>query len=454
MATKQSPAPRRALMDTSVEQWQAVGWMVANIDRELPAIRRAAAGIELAAFTDDEAALVLQAIREVCERPAASITEIIVECRGIDAGFSSVRLAREADQNATAHRRVLSDCLDRIAEGHAQRLYLDALEDAQASDLGPAARQMAVERLAKVAERAAPARDEETDALTVADQWAQDPDEKLIPTGFQALDQRFGGGLPTGITAISGMPGAGKSAFAGGLILGALEHDRELRAIWFRGEMSNSLLWSRFLATWSAIRYPAVPRITSKEARKRRPAAHKVNADLANIVGGRLHIIDPPLSAERMVAAIRRLRPGLVVIDYLQRCGAPGFPDKRSEIDHVLSVVSDITTRDDLATIIVSSMAGRHQSARGGADIGGMTKESNRLDYDCHNYLALWCDKRDRKSDPRPVRLEIVKARSGGEGELDLWFSGTDQTFTPQASDDQERLAADDFAGHALEPGR
>lgn len=454
MATDQSPAARRARIDTSADQWQAVAWMAANVGREPLAVRRAVAGIEVAAFTDDDAALVLEAITRVCERPRATMAEIIAECRGLDARFCSARLGSELDRYAAAEPRVLSDCLERVAEGHAQRLYLDALEDAQAGDLGPAARQMAMERLAKVAERAGPARNEDTDALTVADQWAQSPDEKLIPTGFPVLDQRFGGGLPTGITAISGMPGAGKSAFAGGLILGALEHDRELRAIWFRGEMSNSLLWSRFLATWSAIRYPAVPRITSKEARKRRPAAHKVNADLANVVGGRLHIVDPPLSAERIAAAIRRLRPGLVVIDYLQRCGAPGFPDKRSEIDHVLSVVSDITTRDDLATIIVSSMAGRHQSARGGADIGGMTKESNRLDYDCHNYFALWCDKRDRKSDPRPVRLEIVKARSGGEGELDLWFSGTDQTFTPQASEEQERLAADDFAGHALEPGR
>jgi hypothetical protein len=98
-------------------------------------------------------------------------------------------------------------------------------------------------------------------------------------------------------------------------------------------------------------------------------------------------------------------------------------------------VVSDLTTELDLATIVVSSMS---KGTNGGADIGGLTKESNRLDFDAHNYLALWSDKKDRDRDPRPVRLEIAKGRTGGEGSLDLWFSGSAQSFTPQAADGYE----------------
>ena len=239
------------------------------------------------------------------------------------------------------------------------------------------------------------------------------------------------------------MPGTGKSALAGMLLLGALLEDRGLRAIWFRGEMSDRLLWSRFLATWSAIRSPAVPRITRRDASRRTKDARAVNADLANIVGDRLHIVGAPLTAEKMAAEIKRRRPDVVIVDYLQRTSAPGFQDKRSEIDHVLGVVSDLTTELDLATIVVSSMS---KGTNGGADIGGLTKESNRLDFDAHNYFALWSEKKDRDRDPRPVRLEIAKGRTGGEGSLDLWFSGSAQNFTPQAAshyEDQAERCAD-----------
>jgi len=289
-------------------------------------------------------------------------------------------------------------------------------------------------------------------ALSVADQWAREEEERLIPTGLAMIDNRFGGGLSPGITAICAMPGNGKSALAGAMMLGAMLNDRTLQAIWFRGEMSNSLLWSRFLAYWSTLRSPAVPAITRREASKRSKAARKVNADLATIVGDRLRIVGPPITADRIAEEIERHRPGIAVLDYLQRTSAPGFQDKRSEIDHVLGVVSDLTTRFDLATIVVSSMAGsRNQTA----EIGSLTKESNRLDFDAHTYLALWGEKRDRDQDPRPMRLEIAKGRTGGEGTVDVWFSGSGQTFRPQAAEPSgERSESfQDFAAFNVEVG-
>jgi replicative DNA helicase len=362
-------------------------------------------------------------------------------------------LAQAMQQTAGIHERFLQAAAARITEAHAQRRFGSLLTDALATDLDPAARQAIIEQLAAVGRSGPDADGPATDAVSVAARWAEDDDERLIPTGFSILDRRFGGGLPAGITAICGMPGTGKSAMAGMLLLGSLLEDRKLRAIWFRGEMSDRLLWSRFLATWSTIRSPAVDRITRKEASRRSKAARAVNADLANVVGDRLHIIGAPLTAERMAAAIKRHRPDVVVVDYLQRTSAAGFQDRRSELDHVLGVVSDLTTELDLATIVVSSMS---KGTSGGADIGGLTKESNRLDFDAHNYLALWSDKKDRDRDPRPVRLEIAKGRTGGEGSLDLWFSGSAQSFTPQAADGYEDQAerCTDFDAYSVEAAR
>jgi replicative DNA helicase len=414
--------------------------MAGNIGQKTTLIRKTLDRLDLAAFTNSGAAHVLRALREVCQRDAPSMAELTAELRRRPApdDYNIGTLAQAMQQTAGIHERFLQAAAARITEAHAQRRFGSLLTDALATDLDPAARQAIIEQLAAVGRSGPDADGPATDAVSVAARWAEDDDERLIPTGFSILDRRFGGGLPAGITAICGMPGTGKSAMAGMLLLGSLLEDRKLRAIWFRGEMSDRLLWSRFLATWSTIRSPAVDRITRKEASRRSKAARAVNADLANVVGDRFQIIGAPLTAERMAAGIKRHRPDVVVVDYLQCTSAAGFQDRRSELDHVLGVVSDLTTELDLATIVLSSMS---KGTKGGADIGGLTKESNRLDFDAHNYLALWSDNNDRDRDPRPVRLEIAKGRTGGEGSIDLWFSGSAQSFTPQAADGYEENA-------------
>jgi replicative DNA helicase len=431
-------APKNA--DTSADQWEAVGWMAGNIGQKTTLIRKTLDRIDLAAFTSTGAAHVLLALRKVCQRDAPSTVELTAELRRRPApdDYNIDTLAQAMTSTAGTHERFLHAAAARITETHAQRRFGSLLTDALAGALDEPARQAILDQLAAVGRSGPDADGPATDAVSVAARWAEDDDERLIPTGFSILDRRFGGGLPAGITAICGMPASGKSALAGMLLLGALEQNRDLRAVWFRGEMSDRLLWSRFLATWSTIRSPAIDRITRKEASRRSETARAVNADLANVVGDRLHIIGAPLTAERMVAGIKRHRPEMVVVDYLQRTSAAGFQDRRSELDHVLSVVSDLTTELDLATIVVSSMAASRSQA---AEIGSLTKESNRLDFDAHNYLALWTEKKYRDDDPKPVRLEIAKGRTGGEGSLDLWFSGSAQSFTPQAADGYEDQA-------------
>ena len=431
-------------VDTTADQWEAVGWMAANIGRKTAVIRDTVDRLDPAAFSSG-AAHVFFALLAICQRDQPTTAELTAELRRRPApdDYNVGRLAEAMQHTTGAPERFLQAAAARIAEAHAQRRFGSVLTDALAGALDEPARKAILDQLAAVGRSGPDADGPATDALSVAARWAEDDDERLIATGFSLLDQRFGGGLPAGITAICGMPGTGKSALAGMLLLGALLEDRALRAIWFRGEMSDRLLWSRFLATWSAIRSPAVPRITRRDASRRTKDARAVNADLANVVGDRLHIVGAPLTAEKMAAEIKRRRPEVVVLDYLQRTSAPGFQDKRSEIDHVLGVLSDLTTELDLATIVVSSMS---KGTNGGADIGGLTKESNRLDFDAHNYFALWSEKKDRDRDPRPVRLEIAKGRTGGEGSLDLWFSGSAQHFTPQAAshyEDQAERCAD-----------
>jgi replicative DNA helicase len=432
--------------------------MAANIRTEQRAVQDESSSLDPLAFSDPDARIAFLAVREVCTRDAPSMAELVAGIRRRPGGddFDQIRLRQAVADEAVASERHFRSTCAAVREGYEQQLYLDAIADAGEAGIDAESRREFAERFASIVRpplehQAA----DDTDALAVSQRWAEAEEERLIRTGFPFIDGRFGGGLPTGITAICAMPGAGKSALAAMLMLGALENDRSLRAIWFRGEMTEGQLWSRILAAWSSIRSPTVPKITRREASKRTPSARRVNADVANVVGGRLSIIPPPLSADRIVAGIEKHRPHVVVIDYFQRTSAAGFQDKRSELDHVLSVVADLTTKLDLATIVVSSMAGSRTST---ADIGALTKESNRLDFDAHTYMALWSEKADKKKDPRPVRLDIAKGRTGGEGVVDLWFSGSGMYFTPQAEErfEDETSAAgrrSDFEAFTMEAG-
>jgi replicative DNA helicase len=180
------------------------------------------------------------------------------------------------------------------------------------------------------------------------------------------------------------------------------------------------------VAAWSAMRPDEVDAATARDARRRTQAARKVAIDLAETIGDRLTIVEPPLSAATLEREIVKRKPTLAVVDYLQRCEAPGLADRRVEIEYVTRLLSRLATANNLAIIIVSSIAGARTEGTG---IGSLGKESNVLDYDAHAFLTLWGDDQRKSDDPREIRMRIEKSRDGGEGTVTLRFSGSSQFF-------------------------
>lgn len=459
MARKTTTAqPEHELPDTKPDQWDAIGWMIANIQKALPVVKTAAGKVKESQFTDDGARACFVAVCESIALHGPSMADVLKALRrtlSAHGGDYQAVLGKVSDAVAavaTAHRRTLDDAVAALREADRQRDFIEwqrvhAKTPPTLQGMGRAYDELREIMAKEPEEREAP----KTDALSIADRWATAKEERVIRTGFLPFDKRFNGGLPTGITAITAQPGVGKSAFAGQIMLGALLENPKLRAVWFRWEMSESLLWTKFLATWSMLRGGCVPRIGRRQAARRDADAMRVNADLAATVGERLHMVCPPMTPEQMRSVIEEHNPDLVVFDYLQKLRAEGFQDKRAEYDHVVSMIGEVTTERDIATIVVSAMSGN--SARALPPIGAMTKESNKLDYDAHNYVTLWCAEEDKKNDPRPVRMDIIKGRTGGEGSVDLTFTGSGQFFHPVSGDYLEHDVEPDpaFMSHALE---
>jgi replicative DNA helicase len=337
---------------------------------------------------------------------------------------------------------------EEVAEVYRRRSALDAMDDARRALI----QCTSGDDLAEIVERLEALRDVGNQAATAAglvdvlDAWAKHEAEPVVRTMFGPIDDRFGGGLPVGITGIAARPSHGKSALAMQLTLGSLLADPTATAVWFRGEMTNPQLASRMAAVWSAMRGEPLPAITARDARRRTKAARQVAVDLAETISNRLTVVDPPLLPATLERELVRRKPTLAVVDYLQRCEAPGLADRRAEIEYVTRLLSRLATANNVAVIVVSSIA---KGTQVGSGIGSLGKESNVLDYDAHAFLTLWGDDERKSDDPREIQMRIEKSRDGGEGSVTLQFSGSSQFFTVDPKD--EPPAFDEFSRFAPE---
>ena len=335
---------------------------------------------------------------------------------------------------------------EEVLEVYRRRSAIDAIDDARLAlvqGAGLAEVEAVAKRLEAILQPShGPATS--TGLVDLLDDWAKRDAEPVIRTLFAPVDDRMGGGLPVGITGIAARPSQGKSALALQLTLGALLADSNATAIWFRGEMTNAQLACRMAAVWSAIRGEPLQPVTRKDGKRRTKAARQAAIDLAEIVGNRFAIVEPPLCPATFEREITARKPTLAVIDYLQRCQAPGMADRRTEIEHVVRELSRLSAAHNVATIVVSSMAGGRQVGTG---IGALAKESNQLDYDAHAFLTLWGEDSQKELDPREVQLRIEKSRDGGEGAVTLHFSGSGQFFSVDPK--SEAPAFEEFSRYA-----
>jgi replicative DNA helicase len=450
--------PRRDPFDTTglerPESEKAVlAAMLVAINTQPAKVAEAAAGLEPAMFADQLHRDIMHAIQVALQAERPGIAEVTAATRRLaDAGpdYHAVTTAAITDLLGTfvGHDPIRSAQLagQEVREAYARREAILAMQDAvQAVQTvgGPDDLAAVLERLDAIRAAHAPAT-RAAGLLAILDQWARNEKEQVVKTGFSVVDDRFGGGLPIGVTGIAAKPGQGKSALALQLTLGALLADPAATAIWFRGEMTNDKLASRMVAVWSAMRGARVPAATARDARRRSKSARQVAVDLAQTIGERLAIVDPPLTPATIEREIMRRKPTLAVVDYLQLCEVMGKADRRAEVDYMTRLLARLATTHNMAIVAVSAVAkGTHE----GSGIGSVSKESNQLDYDVDAYLTLWGDD-DRSADPREIRMKVEKGRDGGEGAVSLQFSGSGQYFTSSDVDGHAETF-DEFANFA-----
>jgi hypothetical protein len=279
------------------------------------------------------------------------------------------------------------------------------------------------------AEEAHPVHDAETETKTptlvdAIDAWVRQEETPALATGITSLDRLFDGGLPLGqMTAVAAAPGVGKSALALQLALSALKSQGDLVAAWCLGEMTRAAIAARAITLWGG----EANGLTLQQIIKKADGSRQIGADLANSIGDRLKLIEPPLIIDRIERAVEKDGVKLLIVDYLQLVRSTrSYPDKTTEINEVLQKLREITNTRNLACLLVTNIA---KGVDASTEIGNIGKGSNQIDFDVDNFLFGERTPEIGGEGEVLVKWHCKKLRQGQRNDVELWFHGQYQTF-------------------------
>jgi replicative DNA helicase len=426
---------------------QCLACLLGIIDRDPEAARAIVERVGTAPWRADHTAEVFSAI--------AVVLRSISDPTTVDVGNA---IRRQADTNADddpvwalfieiiekgpitpvpTMRRLAAESADRILELHQRRqaIYLSR-ELAEAAQRGDDLAAM-TERLGVML---APTDQRKADGVITFDQCVDEylnaQDDAVIPTGFRLFDDATDGGLPVGeLTGLCAPPGAGKSALALQLVIGAMIQDPSLRALWCLGEMTPRVLVRRAACVGTAIlgRSPVKMRDAKRRTDEAREAAESMRQLLG---GGRLSVLKPALTVERIEAAIRVTKPKIVVVDYLQLMTGAGH-DRIGELEATVAQLTALANITDTAIVVVSAMP--KEAIRSGGKIGTLGKGTGQIDYAMSFFFLGEPDDEARESGAPlfDVVWRGIKARNDDRISFTARFDGPRQFYSQPVDPDE-----------------
>jgi len=251
----------------------------------------------------------------------------------------------------------------------------------------------------------------------------------LYPVGDGELDRlEIGPGL---VSLFGGAPGQGKTALVMQLVCEALERTPGLKALVCNVEMSASSLLDRQLARLSGIDLTTI--------RYRRLGAEhgeRVERGLSALddLSERLAFVRPPYTLANVAASADAFDASLILIDYIQRVGAPGeHGDRRGAVDATMGYLRQFA--DAGTAIIVVAALSRSKDAKGRSSYSGEAlslasfRETSELEYGADDaFILIGAD--DGEPADR-VTLKHLKSRHGEARDIALSFDRPHQRFTP-----------------------
>lgn len=240
---------------------------------------------------------------------------------------------------------------------------------------------------------------------------------EVVPTGYPILDKMLGGGFVRGtVSALGARPSVGKTTLA--VNIAAKNPQRKI--LFFSLEMSARMVYDKLISDVGDLDYSDCVK-------------HKVNLETVKTLLQRyenLTVIDDVYEIEDIAAIIRREKPELVMIDYIQIVQTrENIEVVRQRIDRISQIIKR-TAKSTGAHIMCLS-----QITRGAKEEPTMSalKESGGLE-ETGDYVILLkrpyvLNKADETLKPEETELKIDKNKFGESGLLQYYFRGNRQRF-------------------------
>ncbi len=262
------------------------------------------------------------------------------------------------------------------------------------------------------------------------DSWARQEKMPMVETGFGWFDH-VTGGLPIGlVTGIAAQPDLGKTAICVQLAVGALLHDRELKALWAFGEGAPDELCDRIACVASGPL--GLGLVTRDECEHRKPKARESAKAFVDVADGRLHLLNPEaeLTIERIEAGVESTGARLVVIDYFQLLYGPDRgKDRVHELDTLMDKLKRMAIRHKCAVLIACEVS---KAVSADSRAGQIGRHSAAIDYGCYNLFYGDYDGGERVESTDGtigVVWHCKKLKGRRKQNLSLRFDGATQTF-------------------------
>ena len=428
---------------------QCLAGLLDIIDRDTAAARAIVERVGTAPWRADHTAdlfraiaVVLQSSHDPTRVDVGNTIRRQAEATGVDPATDPVRalfieMADATTASPPTARRYAEEAADEILELHKRRQAIHlGREMAEAGQRGDDLSAM-YERLGAML---APTDRRDADGVITFDQCVDEylnaQDDAVIPTGFRLFDDATDGGLPVGeLTGLCAPPGAGKSALALQLVIGAMIHDTSLRALWCLGEMTPRVLVRRAACVGTAILGGSA--MTMRDAKRRTGEAREAAESMRQLLGGgRFSVLKPALTVERIEAAIRATKPKVVVVDYLQLMTGAGH-DRIGELEATVAQLTALANVTDTAIVVVSAMP--KEAIRSGGKIGTLGKGTGQIDYAMSFFFLGEPDDEARESGAPlfDVVWRGIKARNDDRISFTARFDGPRQFYSQPVDPDE-----------------
>ena len=239
-----------------------------------------------------------------------------------------------------------------------------------------------------------------------------------IQTGFKILDDMLNGGMIRGtIGTVGARPSVGKTTFA----VNIAENNSDKKILFFSLEMSCRMVYDKLIASVGNIDY-------------KNAVNHDVSLNTVKVVSEKhknFTVIDNVTTAEEMTEMIRRLKPDMVFIDYIQIVYTKKQYDViRQRIDYISQLLKRTAKQTNCCIICLSQLA---RSAKEEPTMSAL-KESGGLEQDSDYIILLKrpyvLDKSNKDILPSDTTVKVDKNKFGSTGEIKYYFEGKYQRFT------------------------